>query len=403
MKKKTLVLQPDYMKKFTCIGNNCEYHCCHGWSIDIDKKTFKNYRKIDRNNPIKKLINRNVILNKEIKENNQYAKIRLDDNKNCPFLNKEGLCEIYINCGENYLSKTCNQYPRIINIVDNCIEKSCHISCPEIAKLLFDENFMSFDQFYDEIDLDRYSVLLKLDTNSEYAMNKNLWILRELSIDILQNRNFNLEERIFILGLILNKIQNAIDNEEIENIDEIIKISLEKYCNESIKQYMNTLKYKDMVKAVFINLICNTKIKNDNNVFLKFLEGINYDENNINSGLESYKIGYENMYSCFFKDKEYILENYLVNEMFSNLFPVKRGNKVFEEYCILVIKFAILKMFLVGVGNYYKGLDKEKVIEILYLYSRNIEHTNGYIDTVLELIKQDNDLNMGFMSLLIRK
>ncbi|AOR22911.1 flagellin lysine-N-methylase [Clostridium taeniosporum] len=409
MKKRVLTLQPNYMKYFKCIGNDCEYHCCRGWSIDIDKKTFKNYRKVNRDNPIKKIINKNIILNKEIKENNYYAKITLDNNKNCPFLNKEGLCEIYIKCGENYLSKTCNQYPRIINIVDGCVEKSCHISCPETAKSLFNENFMSFDQFYDEIDLDKYSVLMNLNTNSEYGMNKNLWILREMSIDILQNREFTLEERIFILGLILNKVQNVIHNEETENISNVIKNSLQKYLNDSIKIYMENLKYKDAVKANFIHLICNTKLKDKNvehdynNLFLDFLEGINYDENNLNKSLESYKIGYENIYSAFLKNKEYVLENYLVNEVFSTLFPIKRGTEIFEEYCILVIKFAILKIFLVGIGNHYKCLDDNKVIRILYLYSRNIEHTKGYIDGILDWIKKENNVNMGFMSLLIRK
>lgn len=409
MKKRYLVLQPDYMRQFKCIGNDCKDNCCHGWNIDIDKKTFKNYRKIDRNNPMKKMINKNVILNKEIKTDNQYAQITLNSTGNCPFLNEKGLCEIYINCGESHLSRICNQYPRIVNSVDNCIEKSCQISCPEVAKLLFNEDLMSFDQFYDEIDIDRYSVLIKLDTNSDFGMSKHLWPLREMSINILQDRNFSIEERMFILGLIINNIQKSIDNEEIDNIEDLIKTSMEKYCNKSITEYMNTLKYKDSAKIDIINLVCNIKTNNKNNIdsynklFINFLEGISYDESNFENCLTIYNKGYENLYCSFFNDREYVLENYLVNEVFLNLFPMKKGNNVFEEYCILAIKFSILKVLLIGVGNFHKELNEDIVVKTLYLYSRNIEHTNGYFDFVLESIKENNNLNMGYVSLLIRK
>ncbi|SFC60766.1 flagellin lysine-N-methylase [Clostridium uliginosum] len=408
MKKKILVLQPNYVKRFKCTGNDCEYHCCHGWKIDIDKKTFKNYRKISNTQAIKKVINKNVIINKDGIGNDQYAKIILDNNKICPFLDKDGLCTIHMEYGENYLSKTCNQYPRIINIVDNMIEKSCHISCPEVTKLLFNEQAISFDQFEDEIDIDTYSVCMKLDTNCKNEINKNFWKLREVSIDMLQNKNFKLHERIFILGLILDKVQKAIDNGESTKINSIVDESLKKYCNQYIKEYIDNIKFKYTVKFDLINSICNTKIKDKNvledynNLFLKFLEGIDYDEKNPEYIIKSYKTGYEDIYKPFFDDKEYILENYFVNDVFLNLFPVRSGDKIFEEYCILVIKFAVMKIFLVGIGKYYKCLDDDKVMKILYLYSRNIEHTKGYIDSILEAIKEDNNLNMAFLSLLIK-
>ncbi|RXK32668.1 hypothetical protein BBD39_10260 [Arsenophonus endosymbiont of Bemisia tabaci Asia II 3] len=32
---------PLFDKKFKCIGDQCLSHCCHGWTINIDKKTYK--------------------------------------------------------------------------------------------------------------------------------------------------------------------------------------------------------------------------------------------------------------------------------------------------------------------------------------------------------------------------
>ena len=46
MKKTYLYLQPEYVSKFKCDGQSCEAHCCRGWRISIDKKTYKKYANI---------------------------------------------------------------------------------------------------------------------------------------------------------------------------------------------------------------------------------------------------------------------------------------------------------------------------------------------------------------------
>ena len=266
---------------------------------------------------------------------------------------------------------------------------------------------MSFDEIEEEIDISRYRVCMTLNTNNDSKINKHFWKLREVSIDILQNRKFKLHERIFILGLILDRVQKGIDNGESDNIGFIIDGVLGKYCNEPIKDYINQIEFKDAVQLDLINAICNTEIidensrENYNNLFLKFLKGINYSDKDPNAIIESYKNG-KVIYERYFETKENVLENYFVNDIFLNVFPIRSGEKIFEEYCILIIKFALIKIFLVGIGNYYNGLNDDKVIEILYLYNRNIEHSKGYIDNILDDIIKNNNLNMDFMSILIK-
>ncbi len=34
-----------YIKSFNCIGGRCPDNCCIGWDVDIDKKTYHDYRK----------------------------------------------------------------------------------------------------------------------------------------------------------------------------------------------------------------------------------------------------------------------------------------------------------------------------------------------------------------------
>jgi lysine-N-methylase len=39
-------LLPSYFDKFICTGSDCMDNCCYGWNINIDKSTYKKYRKI---------------------------------------------------------------------------------------------------------------------------------------------------------------------------------------------------------------------------------------------------------------------------------------------------------------------------------------------------------------------
>ncbi|MCY6370409.1 flagellin lysine-N-methylase [Clostridium ganghwense] len=408
MEKKTLVLQPDYMKNFKCIGNECPDNCCHGWNVTVDKKIYKKYRKI-KNKDLKKIINKNITLNKDSNDSELYAKIVLDKNNKCPFLDLKGLCEIHKEFGEEYLSKTCNQYPRSINIIDNVLEISGSVSCPPMAELiLLNKEQMTFDQLEKVVDVSKSMINVILDTNSDNEIFKYFWNLREVSIDILQNRNFEVWQRLLILGLILDKVQNAVDNGEEETIPSVIEQSIEKYCNENIKEMLSKIEFKENIQLDFINAICSigieeeVSIENYKKLYTKFLEGISFNEKDDKAIIESYKKGFKEIYEPFIKNNEYILENYLVNDVFSRAFPIKRGKNIFEEYCILVLKFALIKLFLIGIGNYNKGLNYDEVINTLYLYSRNIEHSIKFLNNILEQIKEENRLNMAFMSVLIK-
>ena len=94
---------PDYFKKFTCIADKCEDTCCAGWEIVIDDETYDKYKKING-----KFAER---LKNEIVEDDG-EKIFLLKGDDCAFLNKNKMCDIYSELGEDALCYTCKQYPR---------------------------------------------------------------------------------------------------------------------------------------------------------------------------------------------------------------------------------------------------------------------------------------------------
>ena len=41
------ILKPFYYDYFQCIANKCIDSCCIGWKVDIDKKSYKKYKKVN--------------------------------------------------------------------------------------------------------------------------------------------------------------------------------------------------------------------------------------------------------------------------------------------------------------------------------------------------------------------
>ncbi len=81
----------DVLNTFQCIGEKCPYTCCRGWKINIDSAYANFYRDV-KGKFGKKL--KNSIIDKD------GVSVFKMNNGSCPFLNKESLCDVYINLRE---------------------------------------------------------------------------------------------------------------------------------------------------------------------------------------------------------------------------------------------------------------------------------------------------------------
>lgn len=117
-------------QSFQCIAGACPDTCCAGWEVDLDEDTLCGYRKIPGT------------LGDEIRsaicQEEDYTFFRLKEGQ-CPFLNKEKLCRLILELGEDQLSVTCQEHPRFWEEYGSRLETCLSISCPEAARLLLEE------------------------------------------------------------------------------------------------------------------------------------------------------------------------------------------------------------------------------------------------------------------------
>lgn len=60
-----------------------------------------------------------------------------------------------------------------------------------------------------------------------------------------------------------------------------------------------------------------------------------------------------------------------------------------------------MKLHLVGLAAYHEGLTDELVVRAIYLYGRRIEHDAKYLDRMIEKLKKEQPLSLGYLTILI--
>jgi len=122
---KTLV--PSYYPDFKCIAGQCRHSCCIGWEIDIDEDTYAFYQSVG--GEFGDELARSI-------EHGEEPHFRLGEQERCPFLDKNNLCRIIINLGEEALCGICADHPRFRNFFASRTEIGLGLCCEAAAELI---------------------------------------------------------------------------------------------------------------------------------------------------------------------------------------------------------------------------------------------------------------------------
>nr|WP_294680423.1 flagellin lysine-N-methylase [uncultured Anaerotignum sp.] len=125
------LIAPEYYTDFHCIAERCRHSCCVGWEIAIDAEKLAYYRSIQG-----KLGER---LQKGIVETEEEAAFLLDVEERCPFLNKNGLCDLITALGEDSLCQICRDHPRYRNFYADRTEIGLGLCCEAAGALILNK------------------------------------------------------------------------------------------------------------------------------------------------------------------------------------------------------------------------------------------------------------------------
>lgn len=397
---------PSYFKEFKCIGGKCEDNCCGGWKINIDKNTFNQYKNIKDKN-MNKFIVKNISMNDNCKNPKvNYGHIKLNSDNKCPFLGKDGHCIIQCNLGEEYLSNVCTTFPRIINKIDDYYEISLDVSCIEAARiLLLKEEGIEFEEGVTT--LGKYALTVDIDTNSPEINDTNYKYVKEIravSIKIIRNRNYELSERLYMLGSFLEAMRKELCYNYNNVIQFINSYNIRSFCNEFKRNKENYLLqlsfYKEMLEK--LNELKNGKSEHFRSITNEIISGFRFnDGKSLMEKSELYLEAYNRCEENVLKKYNYIFENYLVNYMFKDLFPFSENDVIMDGYIMMLVRFSYIRFYIVGQYIYNGEISKEKVIKIIQTLSKEIEHDEIYLKSVLVYLKKYELDNNRFARILL--
>lgn len=188
-----------YMKRFRCIGGDCESSCCSGgWNITIDREHYEKTRSaMSGSVATRQEFDANMRRVKTVaRTHKDHALVVLQSNGDCTFLGTDRLCSLQKRYGEGVLSDTCTVYPRSVSRAGARLELAGVTSCPEVARqLLLHKDALELDVVEEEtFDRPKERQVLPDHPQKPYARYHDE--LRNLMMDLLNDDTYPLSTRL---------------------------------------------------------------------------------------------------------------------------------------------------------------------------------------------------------------
>ncbi len=209
----------------------------------------------------------------------------------------------------------------------------------------------------------------------------------------------------------MQKVQNHIDSGQLE---EQLPSTLNAYMNmieqNTVGEIINDIPTSSLIQMQLLKKITDMRVgrgvgsKRYLECFSEFLHGVQYSaESSIEEILIKYQDAFEKYYTPFIREHEYILENYLVNYIFKNLFPVRNSNFVFDEYVMLVIHYSMIKLQLIGMAGYHQNsFNTNHVLKLIQSFAKTVEHSSAFLQELKDLLREKGFTSMAYMAILIK-
>ncbi len=423
MAKPAKLFQPTSFDSFRCIGAACEDTCCAGWMVHIDKATYGKYQTCSDphfGSSLHTLIN----INEKSSSDDDYAEIALNG-ANCPLLS-EGLCSVQQRLGAGYLSNMCATYPRVMNQVDDVLQRSLNLSCPEAARVvLLNPKPIEFeDQVYVEGSI-RPGNIPSLDISSLKTSPEPypfFGAIRRLVVSLLQDRSYPIWQRLFMVGRVCEQLNEAERLGWGPDAGEVIRDDIHSLHNGALAVLLAKCPADPKLQLETVLELIVARITSDSNprrfleCYKEFMDGIEWTSKSTMSEIGSrYSEAFNQHYAPFMARNEHMLEHYLVNYAHSTLFPfgVQESNHrlcnnrvpspIAARYMLMVAYYAITRTLLIGGAGFHKSaFGAGHALKAIQSCAKTFEHSSTFPGRAIGMLAEKSMTTPAGLYVLVR-
>lgn len=371
----------EIFNEFECIGGKCPETCCKGWNIYVDDETYGRYAACDE--PL-----RSEVLGK-IEPYEGKKRFALKSDGRCPFLDEQGLCEIYSKISPDALCNTCETYPRkLVNYYDVML-LTLSMSCPEVARLLINHTEALEFQFVED------------DTaadveGADWIRYNELINGMVITVDILGDKEIPIWKRLHLVLDVSQVVQQHLTNNTLGELRE--KIACYKDITWRNKKYDSMLpgNYRVTNASQFLNSLFS---------FIKLIgQKIEFTMNSLllpdipqDDVFHGWK---EAFYEEAYDENEY--EKISVQLVFEYYMDALKGKALDLNISKMLVYLTLLSTQEIYVFNRDGKLPESERSLLIARLSRVLEHSSMFDVLVKDLIQSNTRSGMyGLLGLLI--
>lgn len=392
MEKKYFYFQPQYVSKFKCDGSKCNAHCCNaGWNIFIDKGTYSQYEQLD---------SQEILSHMKFSSEHDGYFITLDEKKTCPFLNEKNLCRIQLAHGENFLSKTCATYPRITNNFGYFFERSLILSCPVAAEMILFEcapmqfEFVKVPEKFHSLGGKNFFQSI----HSTKEVKEHFIEIQVAMISILQERTLSIDQRLVVLGFFVDRLEEIFSDLDEDALKKLIAAyESKKFLADQVPRLLACVSFnaEKFIRFIIDFLEHVRDIKDDfDPVHDEKFFGILCDVFKLNVAEVSISVanynGLADERKKFLADYSTFLENYLVNELFLNIYPWQFEGNFMKNFAAFATLYKFFEAITFSV--WLKGLsNKKNLLELTCWFATKFDHVDEYKQKIFSFVKNRDE------------
>lgn len=372
------IFRPNYVNLFNCIGPSCEDSCCNDWGIYFDKKSYKKTLA----NPLFSSLAKIAIV--EVKtDKHQWAKINLDEQGACPFLDEQKLCQIHAKAGAEALSDTCKIYPRANNYIDGNKYESMSMSCPEVARILL----FHPDAFQFEAQVSGHKAPIKASP---------IW--REKSYDycleLLVSTQLDWEQALLAIGLLVKTSESARQQQiPVTDLDTRF-VQLQKFAASGMltEQYQQISYSEAPQSTLFVamhNELCQIHSRRARPRFTELNLAINQacnEENNYS--IKTLNQAWNDIALPALAAYPDLFDRYILYYLFHNHFPFPEDQDAGKSYRLLVLDCFVIRCYLSAMALKNNGLSQTDIVLCFQIYQVVRQHRSVFADRIEAIMKE---------------
>lgn len=387
MSNQSIILQPKYVADFQCTGSKCDAKCCRNlWLIDIDRETYKKYQRIKNPSMRKK-----ILTSMQPSITRVGFKIKFNENGACPLLCEDNFCYVQKNLGEDALSETCKLYPRRLNKIGNYQFRVLSMTCPVAAEqALLSTYGMELQQLSCEDDSAAWKLAVKNTHSKEVSDDLAAVHIMMGGLAILQNTSYTFEQRLVLLGLFLDRVEDC--QQDVESVASLIDY----YNGEAFQQEISGLwdewQYYPIAHQQFMEGIITVLQEEKLLLLSSSWQTMNEHHNSIYA--QRHKLIQDKLGS--------VLEKYWQHEWLFHGYPYSFSGGFLHNYFSYLIAYEMCQLLIYSAYALDEGWEENNILDVLGMFSKILDHRRDFSKALVKETEIFEREPLKLMQVLLR-